>query len=96
MANANDLFEIIDETEITQVSRGRKSSVDPALIEGLRRLTKGKAIKIPSQALDPQAENYKTEKARISAMLRTAMKAAGHNDFSIIFSPEGVPQIKIK
>lgn len=96
MANANDLFEIIDETEITQVSRGRKSSVDPQLIEGLRRLTKGKAIKIPSQALDPQADNYKTEKARISAMLRTAMKAAGHSDFSIIFSPEGVPQIKIK
>lgn len=96
MANANDLFEIIDETEITQVSRGRKSSVDPQLIEGLRRLTKGKAIKIPSQALDPQAPNYKTEKARISAMLRTAMKAAGHSDFSIIFSPEGVPQIKIK
>jgi len=24
------------------------------------------------------------------------MRAAGHDDFSIIFSPEGVPQIKVK
>lgn len=93
---ANELFEIIEEEEVTSVSRGRKSSVDPQLIEGLRGLTKGKAIRIPSQKLDPKADNYKTEKARISAMLRTAMRAAGHHDFSIIFTPEGVPQIKMK
>lgn len=89
-------FEEISESEVTGVPRGRKSNVDPELVNGLRTLAKGRAIRIPSQALDPQADNYKTEKARVSAMLRTAMRTAGHDDFSIIFSPEGVPQIKLK
>lgn len=94
--NTDDIFEVIEETEITQVSRGRKSNVDPRLIEGLRNLTKGKAIKVPSQKLDPTADTYKTDKARVSAMLRTAMRSAGHTDFAIIYTPEGVPQIKLK
>lgn len=89
-------FEEIGDDEVRGVPRGRKSNVDPALVEGLRRLVKGKAIRIPSQTLDPTADNYKTEKARVSAMLRTAMRTAGHDDFSIIFSPEGVPQIRLK
>ena len=96
MANSEWSFEEIDETEIQSVARGRKSNVDPALIEGLRNLKAGKAIRIPSQQLDTKAPNYKTEKARVSAMLRTAMRAAGHKDFAIIFTPEGVPQIKLK
>jgi hypothetical protein len=89
-------FEEIDASEVTGVARGRKSNVDPALIDALRGLSAGKAIRIPSQRLDPKADNYRNEKARISAMLRTAMKAAGHDSFSIVFSPEGVPQIKVK
>src|SRR6056300_1960332 len=80
MANSEWSFEEIEETEITAVARGRKSNVDEALIEGLRNLKTGKAIRIPSQQLDTKAANYKTEKARVSAMLRTAMRAAGHSD----------------
>ena len=89
-------FEEIPEDQIRGVPRGRKSNVDPALVDGLRTLAKGRAIRIPSQALDPKAANYRTEKARVSAMLRTAMKAAGHSEFSIVFSPEGVPQIRLR
>ena len=89
-------FEDIPEDEVRGVPRGRKSNVDPALVEGLRNLTAGRAIRIPSQKLDPTALNYRTEKARVSAMLRTAMRSAGHATFSIIFSPDGVPQIRLK
>jgi hypothetical protein len=89
-------FEEIPEDEIQAVRRGRKSNVDPALVDGLRTLTPGRAIRIPSQKLDPTAANYRTEKARVSASLRVAMRAAGHTSFAIIFSPDGVPQIRLK
>ena len=89
-------FEEIDASDVTGVARGRKSNVDPALVDALRGLSAGRAIRISSQKLDPNAPNYRNEKARVSAMLRTAMRSAGHDSFSIVFSPEGVPQIKIK
>lgn len=89
-------FEEIEENEIESVRRGRKSNVDPALIDALRTLKPGKAIRIPSAGLDPTAPTYRTDKARVSASLRTAMRLAGHSEFSIIFSPEGVPQIRLK
>jgi len=89
-------FEVIEETEITQVSRGRQSQVDTVLIEAFSKLQKGKAIRIPQLQCDPKGEGYRNEKARVSAMLRTAMRAAGQSDFAIVFTPEGVPQVKIK
>jgi hypothetical protein len=88
-------FEEIDESEITAVRRGRKSNVDPAFVEALKGMTPGRAIRIPAQALDPKAPTYKTDKARVSASLRTAMRSAGHRSFTIVFSPEGVPQIRL-
>lgn len=96
MDNSEWEFEEIDETEIESVARGRKSSVPQALIDGLAGLKKGKAVKIPSQKLDPKSVTYKTDKARVSAVLRTAMRAAGHDAFSIIFAPDGTPQIRLK
>jgi hypothetical protein len=96
MAKNEWQFEEIDANDVTGTPRGRKSSVDPQLIDAFRGLSAGRAIRIPSQKLDPTADNYRNEKARVSAMLRTAMRAAGHDDFSIIFSPEGIPQIKVK
>jgi hypothetical protein len=99
MPNSNNnewAFEIIEASEVTKVSRGRKSNVDPALIAGLRTLTKGKAVRLTGQALDPKAPTYRTDKARVSASLRSACRSAGHTKFSIEFSPEGIPQITIK
>lgn len=89
-------FEEIPEDQVESVRRGRKSNVDPGLVQALKGLKKGKAIRIPSQSLDPSAPSYRTDKARVSAQLRTAMRMAGHADFSIIFSPEGTPQIRLK
>lgn len=94
--NSNEWeFEIIEASEVKKVRRGRKSNVDPRLIDGLRTLKAGKAVRLPNQGLDPKAPTYRTDKARVSASLRSACRAAGHQKFSIEFSPDGVPQITI-
>jgi hypothetical protein len=88
-------FEEIPENEVRGVPRGRKSNVDPALIDAFRKVKPGKAFRIPNQKLDPSAPTYKTDKARVSATLRAALRSAGHASFSIIWSPDGIPQVKI-
>jgi hypothetical protein len=88
-------FEEISEDEVRGVPRGRKSNVDPALVDALKTLKSGRAIRIGAMGLDPKATNYKTDKARVSATIRSAMKSAGHAKFSIVWSPEGVPQVKV-
>jgi hypothetical protein len=95
MANDEFEFEIIPEDEIQKVARGRKSNVDPKLVEGLRNLKKGSAVRLPKMKCDPKSVDYKKDKARVSANLRAAMKMAGHGKFGIVFTPDGIPQIKI-
>ena len=92
----SDKYQIIDETALEFVQRGRKSNADPELVDALRKLTKGKALAIASQKVDMKAEALivKTEKARISANLRSAGKLAGVK-VAIRWSPVGVPQIAI-
>lgn len=90
--NSNE-FEFIDANEIEFVKRGRKSNVDPKLVTMLSQLPKGKAVAIPSMKADPSAENYKTEKARISSQIRSACNQANLNQFRILWTPNGVPQV---
>lgn len=89
-------YQIIDESALEFVQRGRKSNADPELVDALRKLTKGKALALPSEKVDmtSPAEVVKTEKARISANLRSAGKLAGVK-VAIRWSPVGVPQIAI-
>jgi hypothetical protein len=91
-----DKYQIIDESALEFVQRGRKSNADPELVDALRKLTKGKALALPSEKVDmtSPAEVVKTEKARISANLRSAGKLAGVK-VAIRWSPIGVPQIAI-
>jgi hypothetical protein len=91
-----DKYQIIDESALEFVQRGRKSNADPELVDALRKLTKGKALALPSEKVDmtSPAEVVKTEKARISANLRSAGKLAGVK-VAIRWSPVGVPQIAI-
>ena len=70
MTNSEWQFEEIEETEIESVARGRKSSVPQELIDGLAGLSKGKAVRLPSQKLDPTADTYRNDKARVAASLR--------------------------
>ena len=80
MTNSEWQFEEIEETEIESVARGRKSSVPQELIDGLAGLSKGKAVRLPSHKLDPTADTYRNDKARVAASLR------------VLHGPKGLPQ----
>ena len=88
-------FEFIEESEIEAVSRGRKSTVPQELVEALRSMPKGKAIRVTDLALDPKSEEYKNDKASTSAILRSAGKQAGV-EIAISWSSLGVPQVSTK
>lgn len=93
----SDGFEIIDESEIVSVKRGRKSEVDSELVNLLKGLPKGKAIRATKYAFanpEADAEGYKKHKASVSANMRNAGKSAGLKvNFS--WSPDGIPQLTI-
>jgi hypothetical protein len=93
---ADKKFQIIDEAELEFVPRGRKSNTDTELVDAMRKLTSGKALSVTSLQVDMKltAEVVKSEKARISANLRSAGKLAGVK-VAIRWSPVGVPQIAI-
>ena len=88
-------FEFIDESDIEAVRRGRKSTVPQELVEAFRAMPKGKAIRVTDLALDPKSEDYKNDKASVSAILRSAGKQAGV-EVTISWSPLGIPQVATK
>ena len=85
--------EFLDASEIEFVRRGRKSNIDPDLVNLLARLPKGKAVALNSLRQDPTHPDYAGIKSRISAQVRSACKSAGLTDHSIRWSPSGVPQV---
>lgn len=90
-------FEIIDESEIVSVKRGRKAEVNPELVQLLTSLPKGKAIRANKYAFpnpSANAEEYKKYRAKVSASMRTAGKSAGLQ-VGFSWSPDGVPQITV-
>lgn len=93
---ADKKYQIIDEAELEFVPRGRKSNTDLELVDAMRKLTSGKALSVTSLQVDMKltAEVVKSEKARISAMLRACAKQAGVT-IAIRWSPNGVPQISV-
>ncbi len=93
MATNSEEFEFINAEEVSFVKRGRKSNVDSALVSALMSLPKGQAIAIKKFSLDVNSDTYKTEKARVSSQIRTACSAANLTNFSIRWSPNGVPQV---
>lgn len=87
-------FEVIDEAAVTYVKRGRKSTVDPEMVKAFTTLKAGKAVRIADLKGDPKSpEAYRKHKAKVSASIRTAMKAAGHGSCSILWTEDGVPQV---
>jgi hypothetical protein len=86
-------FEFLDSSEVEYVRRGRKSNVNPKLVETLSKLPKGKSIAITSMKQDPKSPTYKTDKARIASQIRTACQSANLDTFRILWSPAGVPQV---
>lgn len=88
------MFEIIDENEMEFTPRGRKSNVPQALVKALKELKTGTAVRLTDKTfvVSPQSPTAKTDRARISAMIRSAGKLAGV-EVSIKWSPAGVPQV---
>ena len=86
-------FEIVDSSSVHFVKRGRKSVADPKLVNALKGLGKGKAMIIATLKQNPKSDTYANDKARVGSQIRTACKSAGLSDFSIRWSPDGVPQV---
>lgn len=91
--NGNDEFEILDSSSVSFARRGRPSSVNPLLVEKLKTLPAGKGIAIKSMALNPTSPDYKKDKARVSAQIRTACRSAQLKKFDIRWTLEGVPMV---
>ena len=84
-------FEFIDEGAMEFVARGRKSEVSPALVNALKSMPKGKAVKLTALRIDLKADNAKTEKARVGATIRKAASLAGVK-VGIRWATDGTPQ----
>lgn len=87
-------FEYVDADSIEYVKRGRKPIANDTLIEKLANLPMGKALVINEMKLDPTSPKYASEKSKYSGRIRTACHAANMETFSILWSPNGVPQVK--
>ena len=85
-------YEVIEETELEFVPRGRQSLVPQELVNALLKLGKGKALKLTGMQVNPTAKTFKTDKARISATIRLAAKQA-KCEVLIRESTSGIPQV---
>ena len=94
MSKPEEGFEFIEASEVSFVKRGRKATVDTGLVEALKSLKVGGAVAIRKMAQDPTNPDYAKEKARVSSQIRKACEIAGLAQFSVLWSPAGVPQVR--
>jgi hypothetical protein len=64
-SNSDD-FEIINADDISFVKRGRKASVNPALVEALKTLANGKAMALKSLKVEQVFRVWKEEQSKDS------------------------------
>lgn len=93
MASSNDDFEIVESSAISFAKRGRKSNVSPALVSKLATLKPGQALSVKSMKVNMSDSNYKTEKSRVSAQIRTACRTANLATFDIRWTLDGTPTV---
>ena len=87
-------FEEIPENEAEISHRGRKSNAPDGLVKGIANAKPGKVLLLSSIKVNPKDAKAKTEKARISAVIRSAGKLAGRT-VSISWTLAGVPQVAV-
>ena len=85
-------FEFIDENEMEFTPRGRKSTVPKELVDAIRKMPKGKVLRLTAFTVNPKADTAKADKARVGAIIRSASAQAGVK-VSIRWSSAGVPQV---
>jgi hypothetical protein len=84
--------EIIPATEVVVSPRGRKVEIDPALVAKITPLKAGEALRLAAYF----GEIPKDQRSRTSQQIRKHARAAGKEHFRIDYTPEGVPQLRIK
>ena len=91
MTSDNFEFEEIPENEAEFAKRGRKSSAPQALVKAIAGLKQGKVLRLTSFSVKPESPKAKTDRAKFSAVIRSAGKLAGRK-VAISWTPAGVPQ----
>lgn len=84
--------EIIKATDVVVSPRGRKAELDPELIKTFKALKPGEAIVLRST----YGPVPKEERSRVSQQVRKNWRAARADDVRIDYTPDGVPQVRIK
>ncbi len=87
-------FEEIPENEAEFAKRGRKSSAPAELVKAIVSLKAGKVLRLTSFTVKPESPKAKTDRAKFSAVIRSAGKLAGRK-VAISWTPAGVPQVMI-
>lgn len=86
-------FEYVDADSVEFVKRGRKSTIDPTVVQAIAGIPAGKAVMLHILKQDPKSPTYGDDKNKISAKIRAAAKSVGLN-VRILWSPDGIPQVK--
>lgn len=94
MSTSEFMFEEIPENEAELSRRGRKSNAPEALVKAIATAKPNKVLVITSFKVNLKDANAKTEKARISAIIRSAGKLAVKT-VSISWTLAGVPQVAV-
>ena len=89
--------EVIDATDVVVSPRGRKKEIDPKLVEALSRLEPGKAIRLGGMF----GAVAKDKRQAVSATIRKHFthvngEGEGSPKCKVDYSPEGIPQVRIK
>lgn len=91
-------FEIIDESEIISVSRGRKAQIDQSIVEKMKdcKINQGGKLVGFSINISETVEEQKKQKATNGAKIRAHAKAAGWKKVAISWDVKGFPFAKRK
>ncbi len=84
--------EIISVTEIEPSPRGKRTDFKPELLETLKRLPKGKAVKLSGTFGNVSHD----DRDKVSHAIKRHWEKVRNDKPSIDFSPEGVPQVKAR
>jgi hypothetical protein len=88
--SSGDEFISID--EVTVSPRGRKKVIDPALADLLKKLGAGQAVRLSSKFGAVPRE----QRPAVSQVIRKHWSHVRTDACRIDYSPEGVPQVRIK
>lgn len=88
--SVSDEFISIDDVAVSP--RGRKKVIDPELAETLGRLGEGQAVRLAAKF----GEVPRDQRQNVSQVIRKHWAHVRTDQCRIDYSPEGVPQVRIK